>query len=168
MKTLLLVVTILFGNLLTLNAQSLNEFQWKARPIILFTPDQNDPLFEEQLRLLYTQHDAFQERNVIFILAAPEGSYENTGRFVDEATSQGYYERFNPQQFEFTMVLVGLDGHEKFRAANRLVPASVLLEMIDDMPMRRQETMRGSNNKSQNGDRQRKTTKTTSTTRRKY
>ncbi len=47
------------------------------------------------------------------------------------------------------MILVGLDGTEKFRAKNTVTPVSVLLTLIDDMPMRRREIIQGYGNDSQ-------------------
>ena len=152
MKTILLTLVTLFGMSSIATAQSLNEFQWKTRLVVLFTPEPGDALFEEQVRLLYTQREGFEERDVIFMFVTPDGKFENTGRFLDESFSRQYYDKFNPRPYEFTMVLVGLDGNEKFRAANRLTPASVLLEMIDGMPMRRQEILQGTGTKSTTGE----------------
>ncbi|NJC28211.1 DUF4174 domain-containing protein [Neolewinella antarctica] len=148
MKTLLITLALLFGTTTVTTAQSLNEFQWKSRLVILFTPDPGDPLFQEQMRLLYGQHEEFQTRRVTFISVTPGGKFENTGRFLNESFSEQYYEKFSPNQYEFTMVLVGLDSNEKYRAANRLTPASVLLSLIDGMPIRERELLQGTGVKS--------------------
>lgn len=148
MKTLLIALLLSLGTSLTVTAQSLNQFQWKSRLVILFTPEPTDPMFEEQVRLLYSAEDDFQTRDVKFVFVTPEGKFENTGRFLDESFSRQYYEKFDPRQYEFTMILVGLDGNEKFRATNRLTPPSVLVEMIDGMPMRQREILEGYGNES--------------------
>ena len=44
---------------------------------------------------------------------------------------------------------MGLDGEEKFRARNAVTPVSVILELIDGMPMRQQEVIQGYGNESQ-------------------
>ena len=49
------------------------------------------------------------------------------------------------------LLLVGLDGEEKYRAKNTLTPVSILLELIDGMPMRQQEIREGFGNESQIG-----------------
>ena len=147
MKTLLLSLSLLF--LTTgLQAQELNSFRWKSRLVLAFTPSPEDPNFEKQMRLLYEETEAFKERNVTFIMITPDGKYENTGRFLKEADARKYYEHFSVAQYQFELILVGLDGYEKFRAANRVTPPSVLLDLIDGMPMRQRERIQGYNNRS--------------------
>ena len=51
------------------------------------------------------------------------------------------------QPFQVELVLVGMDGDEKYRAKNVITPVSVLLELIDGMPMRRRELRQGYGNK---------------------
>ena len=152
MKPFLMMLALWFAASTLATAQSLNQFQWKSRLVLLFTPDPGDPMFEEQARLLRTQNEAFQERDAVFMFITPEGKFENTGIFLDESMSRQYYERFSPNQYEFTMILVGYDGEEKYRAANRLTPPSVLINLIDNMPMRRRELLQGDGNESFRND----------------
>lgn len=158
MKSLLLVLAMLFTFSTSANAQFLNTYQWKSRLVLIFTPAPDDPLFERQMRLLAERREDFEERDVIFIAMTPEGNHENTGFFLDESLSRQYYEHFSPYQYQFEMILVGLDGTEKFRATNTVTPSSILLELIDGMPMRQREVLKGYGNKSmisgQQNDRQ--------------
>lgn len=131
--------------------QSLNNYLWKSRLVLLFTPAPDDPMFERQVRLLQEQVDALEERNVVFIFITPDGKFENTGRFLAEADARKFYDKFGAAQYHFEMILVGLDGTEKFRAKNRITPPSVLLELIDGMPMRRRELLQGYGNQSKIG-----------------
>ena len=149
MKAFLFTVALLFAFSASGEAQFLNRFQWKSRLVILFTPSPSDPLFERQVGLLRSQTDAFEERNVVFMFVTPDGDHENTTIFLDQTAARQLYDHFNPYAYQFEMVLVGLDGNEKFRSANRVTAPSVLLEMIDAMPMRRREILRGYGNKSQ-------------------
>ncbi len=83
----------------------------------------------------------------------PGGEQENTGIFLDESASTYYYDRFSVEPYQLELILVGLDGHEKFRARNSVTPASVLIELIDSMPMRQREIRQGYDTKSQiNGE----------------
>lgn len=148
MKFLLLSVALIFSFPVSVEAQSLNSYRWKSRLVLLFTPTPDDPMFERQVRLLLSQNEAFEDRNVVFMFITPDGKFENTGRFLDEASSQKMYQKFGAERFQFEMVLVGLDGHEKFRAKNRITPPSVLMNLIDQMPMQASE-LRGRGNRSQ-------------------
>ena len=133
---------------LAVQAQSLNEFQWKSRVIVLFTPAADDPLFQEQRALLMRATDELRERQVVLLTVTPGGDQENTGIFLKESASDYFYDQFSasPQQMELS--LVGLDGEEKYRAKNEVTPVSVIFELIDSMPMRQRKLRQGSGNES--------------------
>ncbi len=126
----------------------MNSYRWKSRLVLLFTPSPDDPMFERQVKLLRGQNEEFEDRNVVFLFITPDGKFENTGRFLNQADAQKMYQKFGVEQFQFELVLVGLDGYEKFRAENRITPPSVLMNLIDQMPMRASE-LRGRSNRSQ-------------------
>lgn len=149
MKTFLIFAALFFALPACADAQFLNEFRWKSRLVVAFTPSPNDPLFVRQMRLLRDNRDAFEERNVVFIMVTPQGNHENSGIFLDESASRQYYEYFGAAQYQLEMVLIGLDGTEKLRTKNRVTAPSVLLQAIDGMPMRQREILRGNSNKSQ-------------------
>ena len=149
MKALLPTLVLAFVLPTVGSAQFLNEFQWKTRPVILFTPNPSDPLFVEQYALLQEAVEELRERQVQLVLVTPEGDHENMRIFLDEAASERYYDYFGAQPYQMELSLVGLDGNEKFRARNTVTPVSVLLELIDRMPMRRRELLQGLGNKSQ-------------------
>lgn len=149
MKTILIFVALFFALSTTVDAQFLNEFRWKSRLVVVFTPSPNDPVFVQQMQLLQERREDFEERNVVFLMVTPDGNHENTGLFLDEAASRQYYEHFGAAQYQTELVLVGLDGTEKFRAKNRVTAPSVLITAIDGMPMRQRELLHGNTNKSQ-------------------
>ncbi|WP_116127799.1 DUF4174 domain-containing protein [Lewinella sp. IMCC34183] len=129
-------------------AQSLNEFRWKSRLVILFTPAVDDPLFLQQRALLGEANDALRERRVTILMVTPEGDHSNSTLFLGESASEYFYEQFSAQPYQFELSLVGLDGEEKYRAKNEVTPVSVLTEMIDAMPMRQRRLKQGLGNKS--------------------
>lgn len=130
-------------------AQSLDAYRWRARPIFIFTPAEDDPLFAEQYALLQEAADELNERRVEILLVTIDGDLENSGLFLDKGATEFYYDYFSAKRYQMELVLVGLDGNEKYRAENAVTPVSVLLEMIDAMPMRQREIRRGRGNKSQ-------------------
>jgi hypothetical protein len=148
MKALLFFAALIFCLPVSVEAQSLNSYRWKSRLVLLFTPSPDDPMFERQVKLLRGQNEEFEDRNVVFLFITPDGKFENTGRFLNQADAQKMYQKFGVEQFQFELVLVGLDGYEKFRAENRITPPSVLMNLIDQMPMRASE-LRGRSNRSQ-------------------
>ncbi len=128
---------------LSAGAQSLNEFKWKSRLVIVFTPAADDPLFEQQYTLLSKAAEELRERDVTVICVMPGGDRENTGIFLKESASEYFYDHFSASPMQLELSLVGLDGTEKYRARNRVTPVSVLLELIDGMPMRQRELRQG-------------------------
>lgn len=139
MKPLLLSLALLFITPAMMDAQFLNTYQWKSRLVLLFTPSPDNTLFLQQMSLLAEQSEAFEERDVLFITITPNGEHENTGRFPDESLARQYYQHFNPPKTQFELIVVGLDSGEKLRVSNRLTSPTVILELIDGMPMRRQQ-----------------------------
>jgi len=129
-------------------AQSLEDFRWKSRLIVVFTPTAEDPLFIEQYALLMDAVEPLRERQVQVILVTPGGDLENSGIFLQESESDYFYDYFSAKPYQLELALVGFDGNEKFRAKNSVTPVSVLTELIDSMPMRQRELRQGYGNKS--------------------
>lgn len=152
MKALFLTLTLLFMLPTDADAQFLNEYQWKSRLVLVFTPSPSDPMFIRQMQLLRDAQEEFEERNVVFITITPRGDHENTGLFLDQEASKQYYDYFSVAPYQLELVLVGLDSNEKLRAKNRITAPSVILTAIDRMPMRRREILRGKRTKSQVDD----------------
>lgn len=142
MKALLLLFAVFFMLPTKTKAQFLNEYRWKSRLVLVFTPSPDNPLFIRQMKLFHEAQEDFEERNVVFITLTPKGKHENTGRFLEEEASQQYYDYFGVRPFKMEVILIGLDSNEKLRTSNEVMKPSVILNTIDQMPMRRQEVLR--------------------------
>ncbi|MEM8700077.1 MAG: DUF4174 domain-containing protein, partial [Pseudomonadota bacterium] len=93
------------------------------RPILVFSaPD--DPRLVEQNALFAARAEELRDRRNVLIVAGLNSELAREYRPGD-----------------FTVILFGLDGGEKFRA-DRIVAPSELEALIDLMPMRRQELRR--------------------------
>lgn len=122
---------------------SLATAQNHLRPLFLFAPHGSDVLLLKQLELLRTPD--LLERNVIVVPLPVQGASLppealETSVFgsmrIDEAA--GVRHRFHIAPAEFTVLLLGKDGGEKFRSH---VPVAMdeLNELIDAMPARQHE-----------------------------
>lgn len=106
----------------------LSEFQWVARPVIVFADTPNDPAFIEQLDLLGDRPDDLVERDVVVITDTDPGTLSDIRR------------RLRPRGFQ--LVLIGKDGDINLR---KPFPWHVreITRIIDKMPMRQREIREG-------------------------
>ena len=102
----------------------LNEFQWIARPIVVFADTSADPRFVEQMELLEARLEELAERDVVIITDTDPGARSDIRR------------KLRPRGF--MLALLGKDGGVKLRKPS---PWSVreLSRSIDKMPLRQQE-----------------------------
>ncbi len=106
----------------------LADFQWIARPVVVFANTAANPAFEEQLALLADDIDDLVERDVVLITdTAPD-------------TPTELRTKLRPRGFMLT--LIGKDGGVKLR---KPFPWDVreLSRSIDKMPMRQREIREG-------------------------
>ncbi|MEM6624889.1 MAG: DUF4174 domain-containing protein [Pseudomonadota bacterium] len=118
MTAILIAGTMSIG---PVDAPSLTPFRWEYRPIVIFA-DPDDPRLDQQLDMLEAAEPELVDRDNIVVLDTSPGS--------------ALRDRFSPG--EFTVILVGLDGGEKFRSDGVVQPGD-LNALIDTMPMRRNE-----------------------------
>lgn len=106
----------------------LDDFQWIARPVVVFANTDANPAFEEQLALLSARIDELVERDVVLI----------TDTNPDAASA--LRTQLRPRGFMLT--LIGKDGGVKLR---KPFPWDVreLSRSIDKMPMRQREIREG-------------------------
>lgn len=106
---------------------SLDEFQWLARPIIVFADTPADPRFIEQMELLTQRPDALLERDVVII--------------VDTDPSARTEVRTALRPRGFSIVILSKDGSVGMR---RPAPRDVreIVRAIDNFQLR-QEELRG-------------------------
>ncbi|MEM6395012.1 MAG: DUF4174 domain-containing protein [Bacteroidota bacterium] len=138
MSRLFLTVTLI-TMFSTTHAQTFTDYQWENRVLLLFTPSVDKPEFVEQYERLRQAPDALAERKLKIIVVGSNGQSDELSVFVDGEKAARYYERFEVQENEFALFLIGLDGGTKFQASNEVTPPNQIFALIDRMPMRRRE-----------------------------
>lgn len=149
MKALFLLLALFFFLPVNTKAQFLNEYRWKSRLVLVFTPSPEAPLFIRQMKLFQAAQEDLKDRNVVLIMLTPAGKHENTGAFLNQESSKQYFDYFRVDPLQLETILVGLDGGEKLRKTNQITTPSVIFSTIDQMPMRRQEVRRKTRQNSQ-------------------
>ncbi len=104
----------------------LAEFQWIARPVVIFADTDANPAFRRQLELLGERQDELIERDVVLITD------------TNKQEPSDIRKKLRPRGFMLT--LIGKDGGVKLR---KPFPWDVreLTRQIDKIPLRRQEIL---------------------------
>lgn len=128
-----------------LAAQDLSAHRWENRLILLSTDHQDNPLYLQQLELLRTDTAGLQERKLMIYRFKP-GYYTRglSPHSIWKASGQSASTR-QAAASPFSVSLIGLDGGTKL-LREAVTPTQFLFELIDGMPMRRQELKQGRKN----------------------
>ena len=103
---------------------NLSDFQWIARPVVIFGDSPNDPNFRRQMELLAQRPDDLVDRDVVLITDTEADDLSDIRR------------QLRPRAF--MLAILGKDGQVKLR---KPLPWDVreLSRSIDKMPLRQQE-----------------------------
>jgi hypothetical protein len=121
-----------------LDSIDLGAYQWKNRLLFLFVPSENDPSYLSLKKEIDHQAKEVLDRDLLVahVLEKGEGRLGKMPLSSGQALSLRKYLSVPPGQF--MVILIGKDGGEKFRQ-DRNVELKEILNIIDAMPMRRQE-----------------------------
>ncbi|QMU30589.1 DUF4174 domain-containing protein [Adhaeribacter radiodurans] len=110
----------------------------KHRFLLVFSPDNQNEFLLAQDKMLRQARLGLSERDLLVVQVVNNDVEVNppVKEEFPSATSLRQTYKVNPEQF--TVILVGKDGTEKYRAAHAQAPA-VLFGIIDAMPMRQNE-----------------------------
>lgn len=122
---------------------NLDAYKWKKRLLLVFAPKE-DAAYQRQMQLFAGQQAGFKERDLLVVQLLAEGTSRIDGQTIDAGLATEIRKRFNVEQQEFQLNLVGKDGTSK-RRDQAPVPPVVIFNEIDAMPMRQQEMQQRSN-----------------------
>ncbi|RXF69581.1 DUF4174 domain-containing protein [Hansschlegelia zhihuaiae] len=121
-------------------AAGLDAFRGKSRPVVVFAPSREAPAVADQLKRLAGAREALTEREMpVFVVTTRGVTTLSGGRAPATLTAAGLRQAYGVKDDAFAIVLVGKDGGEKLRSAEP-VDAAKLTGLVDEMPMRKQET----------------------------
>lgn len=113
-----------------------SAYDWHYRPVFIFADKQSGGILAPQLQLFLTQKDKLAARNMALITVTDEAVIHYGPKLALDA--HALRRRYNIAQQGFTLILVGKDTGEKYRARKLLDP-QIIFDTIDGMPMRIQE-----------------------------
>ena len=142
MKKFLLIVLLLITPL-AMSSQSLSEYQWKNRIVVIFTEAKDSKEFKEQLEQFegfQNNPKGFKERKLVLIHALPE-KHRTVIPNESEWQDSKLYQKMKKSKEAFEVILIGLDGGVKLRQ-QEVLETKKLFDLIDSMPMRQAEIRR--------------------------
>ncbi|MEM0932723.1 MAG: DUF4174 domain-containing protein, partial [Bacteroidota bacterium] len=107
------------------NGQNLDNYLWKKRVVIVFSPFDNHPKVKEQLDAFKPFSREIEDREMIILIP-------------QRAERPKLLERFRLDNDYVGLILVGKDGGVKLKQKLVVTPKT-LFDLIDAMPMRRAE-----------------------------
>jgi hypothetical protein len=118
----------------------LESLQWKYRVILIFA---REPLMSNALINLNEFEAEIEEREIAWFVLGDDSLHTNyDGLLDDKLREQLMYRYFTPVPTGTAVLLIGKDGGLKSRSSNLDLEAT--FGLIDQMPMRRQEMRRES------------------------
>lgn len=135
----------------------LERYNWKNRLLFAFAPSIDHPSVKLQRQKMKEQSPDMAERDLVMIGVFEKAQSRAGDLRVDGEAAAALREKFKIEAGRFTVLLIGKDGTEKFRALEPVTPAQIF-GLIDSMPMRGEEIkqrqgQRGKNDAHRDGAR---------------
>jgi len=120
---------------------SMSTFRGRKRPLLLFAEDERDADLRRQLSAVEASRDRFDERDMVLIIILGAGLSRAEGRALTTDDADRLRASYEVDRGAFALRLVGKDGGVKQQSSD-VVPMEALYDLIDAMPMRREEMRR--------------------------
>jgi len=116
----------------------LTQFQWKNRLLLIFAPDDNDSLFKKLQSEIFTQEAEVEDRDLVVFEILERGPSRMNRALLDQSKVESIRRHFSVPQRSFRVILIGKDGGIKLKR-NDQIDLETIFELIDSMPMRKDE-----------------------------
>lgn len=114
------------------------SYKWKNRVLLVFAPSDQNTNYQQQVQLFKQHQQGLNERDLLLVTVLEKGTSYSNQQVIDTASAAKLRQRFNINDNDFRVVLVGKDGGAK-RQDSTVVQAETIFREIDAMPMRQQE-----------------------------
>ena len=119
-------------------SMDLTQFQWKNRLLFLFAPDRSHPFFKHIQSQIIEQKSEVEDRDLVIFSVLLQGPSQMNTTAIDSQKADSIRDRFAVPPNAFRLILIGKDGGIKLKR-NDQVDLAEVFELIDSMPMRRNE-----------------------------
>lgn len=116
----------------------LEDYSWRNRVLLIFTPNHDHPEFIAQQEILAKAAPGLTERDLVVLSMMPGHDVNIDGKPAPEISSGSVYRNYSIKPDTFRVLLVGKDGTLKLTQP-AAVATETLFNLIDSMPMRQLE-----------------------------
>lgn len=120
---------------------NLSSHQWKNRILLVFAPSDENVNYQQQVQLFKQQQQGLNERDLLLVTVLRQGTSYSNEQPIDRASAAKLRQKFNINDNDFRVILVGKDGGAKSQDSE-VVQVETIFRQIDAMPMRQQEMRR--------------------------
>ncbi|RZS90553.1 DUF4174 domain-containing protein [Aquimarina brevivitae] len=120
--------------------QLLDKHQWKDRLLLVIADSYESTTLQQQITSFKDSQNALKERKLVVYQITPS-DFKKGLLHTKRIKGNPLYQQYNNEQSEFKLILIGLDGDVKATYFNP-TPPKTIYNLIDQMPMRRQELKR--------------------------
>jgi Domain of unknown function (DUF4174) len=126
-------------------AQTMSDYMWKKRPIVVFAPSDGDARYVRQKLAITGNRTAFLDRDVVVVYVVG-GTVSHDLGAGPGLSAAALRTRFRASEGAFRVLLLGKDGGIKLDSPVTITAVDIFSE-IDRMPMRRDEARKRSTTK---------------------
>lgn len=135
-QTLIAAAALVFSALPGASMESLSQFEWKNRVLILFGAP-GDQMLRDQMSALDAQTAELADRDMV-VLHVRSDAVETIFGTATRLDAKSVIKETGMAPDRFAALLVGKDGGIKLKS-REIVPAAALFDLVDRMPMRQNE-----------------------------
>ena len=118
--------------------QLFERYLWQKRVVLVFAPQREHPIFQQQVEALRDNEQALLERDIVQWVIVDHDFISVDGQHMPHLPASPLHDEFNVDYRDYAFILLGKDGEEKLRK-DTLVEMEELFTVIDAMPMRKRE-----------------------------
>jgi hypothetical protein len=116
----------------------LSEFRWENRILLIFSTNEDSSQLMDQEEALLRDKAGLDERDLLIFEITRDQDIRELIHQNKYRSSADLWQSFKIIKSDFTVILIGKDGTEKFRSTSAIT-SKELYAVIDAMPMRKAE-----------------------------
>jgi hypothetical protein len=138
LKTFISVAAAVMFAISTSWGEDLTAYRWKNRVLLAFSPTESDPGFVAFNRSLANRTSEVIDRDLVVLRLFENVPSQTEKEPIDVQVAEKLRRRFGVKPGFLTVILIGKDGGVKM-VREREAKIQEIFDLIDTMPMRRQE-----------------------------